>query len=294
MLRIFFLLMAAILSAAAAASGGGGGGGPSGGPKKDPAPYYQRGLEQLKAGHYEAAQKEFKEVLKIIPDHGQANYLMGVALEGQQNFKDAQRSFKKAAKNDRKLYEARARLGIVSLKLGDREDADEELAELQKAKDRCAGKCDAEEIAKIQAALDALDAAFKGKSADPVSALPAGRAEGQRRYMAAVELIHREQYALAIDSLRQSDAAFGPHADIQTYLGFAHRKLGQYEQAQTYYARALRLDPEHRGANEYLGELYIETGRMDLALAQLQKLRQLCVFGCAEEEELRRWLSAAR
>lgn len=288
-------VLAAALPLPAAASGGGGGGGPSGGSKKDPTPYYQRGVEQLKSGQFAAAQKEFNEVLKIIPDHGQANYLMGLSLEGQQEFKDAARAFKKAAKNDRKLYEAQAHLGIVSLKLGEREDADDALSDLQKARDNCAGKCPADEITKIQSALDALNAALQNKPADgKLSALPAGRAEGAQHYIAAVELIHRAQYAAAIESLRQSEAAFGPAADIFNYLGFASRKLGQLDQAQAYYAQALQIDPDHRGANEYLGELYIQMGRVDLALGQLQKLEQLCAFGCAEEEELRHWLAASR
>lgn len=280
---------------AAASGGGGGGGGPSGSARKDPAPYYQRGLEKLKAGEHQAAQKEFREVLKIVPDHAQANFLMGLSLEGQQNYKDAARAFRKAAKNDRKFYEARVHLGIVSLKLGEREDADEELAELQKAKDRCAGQCPADEAAKIQAALDALNAALQGKPADDkLGALPAGRAAGEQRYLAAVEMIHREQYAAAIESLRMSESAFGPAADIYNYLGYAHRKLGRFDEAQVFYNLALRIDPAHRGATEYLGELHIQTGRIDLALVQLQKLQALCGFGCAEEEELRRWLSASR
>lgn len=99
---------------------------------------------------------------------------------------------------------------------------------------------------------------------------------------------------LAIESLRASEAAFGPNANILNYLGFAHRKLKQYETARNYYTQALIIDPVHRGANEYLGELHLETGRIDLALAQLEKLRQLCGFGCAEEEELRRWIAQAR
>ncbi|MGQ0697278.1 MAG: tetratricopeptide repeat protein [Panacagrimonas sp.] len=289
---VLSLLFAALLALPAAASmGGGDGGGSSGGSKKDPTPFYQRGVENLKTGQYEAAQKEFKEVLKIIPNHGQANYLMGMALEGQQNFKDAARAFKKAAKNDPKLYEARARLGIVSLQLGDLDDANEELADLQKAKDKCAAKCPADEQAKIQAALDALNAALQGKPAAKASALPATRADGEQRYLAAVELIHRERYAAAIKSLRQSEAAFGPTADLFNYLGFAHRKLGKFDEAHSYYAQALLIDPEHLGANEYLGELHLQMGRVDLALVQLQKLRQLCAFGCAEEEELRRWLA---
>lgn len=178
--RTCIVVLGALLAFAAAASGGGGGGGPSPSSKKDPAPYYQRGLEQLKAGDYAAAQKELKEVLKIVPDNAQALYLMGRAQEGAQDFKAALRSYKKAARANRKLYEARARAGIVSIALDERKDAEDELADLRKAKDRC-GNCPAEEQTQIQSAHDALDAALKGKPAgEKLGALPAGRAEGER------------------------------------------------------------------------------------------------------------------
>ena len=49
-------------------------------------------------------------------------------------------------------------------------------------------------------------------------------------------------------------------ADVFNLLGFALRKSGDYGKALTYYQKALDLDPEHKGAHEYLGELYAETG----------------------------------
>lgn len=216
-------------------------------------------------------------MLRILPDHAPTHYLMGLTLEGQQDFKAARKEFKTARKNDPKLYEAHLRFGLLSLKLGDRDDASYEVAALQKAKDRCAGKCTAEEIAKIQAVLDSLNAALQGKPADgKLGALPAGRADGVQRYLAAVVLIHGGQFAAAAESLRQSDAAFGPNADVLNYLGFVIRKLGQFDVARAYYAQALRLEPDHRRANEYVGELYLRIGRVDLAIAQLNKLGELC------------------
>jgi tetratricopeptide (TPR) repeat protein len=86
----------------------------------------------------------------------------------------------------------------------------------------------------------------------------------------------------------------GPHPDVLTYQGFANRKLSNYDVAISYYSAALKLDPEHRGANEYLGEYYVETGQLAKANAQLVKLDRICKFGCEEAEELRRWIDGAR
>lgn len=78
-----------------------------------------------------------------------------------------------------------------------------------------------------------------------------------------------------------------------TYIGFANRKAGNYDQAIRFYSAALELQPEHVGANEYLGEYYVELGDMDAAYAQLAKLETVCQFGCAEADELRSWIETA-
>jgi tetratricopeptide (TPR) repeat protein len=67
-------------------------------------------------------------------------------------------------------------------------------------------------------------------------------------------------YVGAIPLLRKSVAADSRNADAYNLLGFSHRKLGQIDAALAHYGKALTLEPEHRGANEYLGELYLELG----------------------------------
>ncbi len=47
------------------------------------------------------------------------------------------------------------------------------------------------------------------------------------------------------------------------------------------------IDPDHKGANEYLGELYVQTGQMALAREHLEKLDDLCTFGCEEYDDLK-------
>lgn len=84
------------------------------------------------------------------------------------------------------------------------------------------------------------------------------------------------------------------HADVYNLMGFALRKSGDYKQAYTFYRKALDFDPEHKGALEYLGELYVETGQLDKARQNLVLLKKLCPGGCEELADLERVIAAAR
>ena len=76
-------------------------------------------------------------------------------------------------------------------------------------------------------------------------------------------------------------------------MGFASRKLGRFDAALAYYGEALSLDPNHLGATEYLGELYIQMGQVEHARTQLARLDQLCAYGCEQREELARWIETS-
>ena len=73
-------------------------------------------------------------------------------------------------------------------------------------------------------------------------------------------------------------------ADTLNYLGFTTRKLGDYENGEKYYLLGLKIDPNHNGINEYLGELYVTTNRMDLARERLKVLENC---NCEEYAELK-------
>ena len=73
-------------------------------------------------------------------------------------------------------------------------------------------------------------------------------------------------------------------ADTLNYLGFTTRKLGDYENGEKYYLMGLKINPNHTGINEYLGELYIATNRMDLARERLKVLENC---NCEEYAELK-------
>jgi tetratricopeptide (TPR) repeat protein len=77
------------------------------------------------------------------------------------------------------------------------------------------------------------------------------------------------------------------NADAYNLLGFAFRNLGDYDKSETYYDQALRIDPKHKGANEYLGELYLKLDQVEKAEAQLARLDDICTFGCEEYDDLK-------
>jgi len=83
------------------------------------------------------------------------------------------------------------------------------------------------------------------------------------------------------------------HADVYNLMGFSLRKTGDYKQAYTFYRKALDFDPDHKGALEYLGELYVETGQMDKAKENVVRLKQLCPTGCEELADLEKAVNAA-
>lgn len=100
-----------------------------------------------------------------------------------------------------------------------------------------------------------------------------------------------KDYAAALTELRDL-AEDVQQADVYNLLGFALRKTGDTKTSLTYYTKALELQPDHKAAREYLGELYVETGNMEKAKEQLAALVKLCPGGCEEREDLQKAISA--
>ena len=94
----------------------------------------------------------------------------------------------------------------------------------------------------------------------------------------------KKRYAKAQKLLLKSNKEKPLQADTLNYLGFTTRKLGDYENGEKYYLLGLEIDPNHNGINEYLGELYVATNRMDLAKERL-KVLETC--NCEEYNELK-------
>ena len=70
-------------------------------------------------------------------------------------------------------------------------------------------------------------------------------------------------------------------------IGFVSRKLGKFEDAEIYYNTGLEISPDHEGILSYQGELFLQTGRYELALENLVILTELCNFNCTEKKALR-------
>jgi cytochrome c-type biogenesis protein CcmH/NrfG len=104
----------------------------------------------------------------------------------------------------------------------------------------------------------------------------------------AAAAIKKENYRYAVYQLKDALRLDRQNPDIWNMLGFSYRMQGaeKFDLAWDAYERALTLDPNHIDANEYLGELYLQQGQMDLAKEQLAKLDALCPSGCKERDML--------
>ncbi len=295
-----FLLLAApaIGSAGGGGSGGGGGEMPSASaPSYDPAAEYRKGIEALQASKYKDALSAFKNVLAVAPKDANTNYLAGLSAVGLSDWKKASGYLEKAVKADPNLIGAHRQLGVVRAKMGDVPAATAELDVLKGKAAACADTCP--QAAELKSAVAEVEAAIAAGAATKVGVeLPRvflrAAGDGDRAYLAAVSLINERRYDAAIASLQDARMVFGAHPDILTYLGFANRKMGRFDVAETYYRQALAISPAHRGALEYYGELKVERGDMAGARANLAALDRTCSFGCYQAEELRRWINLGR
>ena len=91
-------------------------------------------------------------------------------------------------------------------------------------------------------------------------------------------------YSKALEKLRDAYKTNRNNPDILNYLGFTLRKTDKFEEAEKYYLAGLKIKPDHNGINEYLGELYVKTGRIDLAKERLSILKNC---NCEEFSELK-------
>ena len=94
----------------------------------------------------------------------------------------------------------------------------------------------------------------------------------------------QKHYKKAIGYLLKHNKKFPADPDTLNYLGFTHRKVGDYENAEIYYSMGLELDPKHVGINEYMGELFVVTNRLDKAKERLAVLKNC---NCKEYKELK-------
>ena len=301
-MRLFrtMLLAGTIALAAGAAWAAGSGGGSSSmpsasGPQYDPAEEYAKALRAIQAKEYKKAATAAGRVTDAAPKSADAWRLLGVAQSGAGNWKAARRAYEQAVKLDPDDLSGRAGLALALANLKDAK-AQAQLDWLKAKAADCSGACDPATLRSLTAEVEKAMSPTAARSGQPSAALEAGSlifAEaGDSAYLEAVSLINERRYDDALVSLDRARKAFGPHPDVLTYQGYAWRKKGEFAKAESYYRQALAIAPHHRGATEYFGELMVERGDREGAQAMLARLDRICAYGCAEADELRRWIDA--
>jgi len=138
----------------------------------------------------------------------------------------------------------------------------------------------------ILAAAIAACATLPCLAVDGESDLPAAAADPD--YAAGRKAIEARDWNAAIKYFSSAALRAPDNADIQNYLGYAHRKAGTLEPAFKHYQRALELNPRHRGAHEYVGEAYLMVDNLAKAEEHLAALDRICLLPCEEYSDLRR------
>ena len=107
----------------------------------------------------------------------------------------------------------------------------------------------------------------------------------------AVAKVNRGEYSKALVDFEKIVRDEPRNADAHNYIGFCYRKSGQLKDAQAAYNRVFAINPEHRGALEYQGELFLKLGDLQSAKRNLEKLIKICGKECKESSELQRAIS---
>ena len=93
----------------------------------------------------------------------------------------------------------------------------------------------------------------------------------------------KKLYTQAFSKLEKAYKSDKKNPDILNYMGYTTRKVGNFEQAERFYLEGLKINPDHNGINEYLGELYVQTNQIDKANERLSVLKNC---NCDEYNEL--------
>ena len=125
----------------------------------------------------------------------------------------------------------------------------------------------------------------------PVHAVKYDKLKPSALYERAIKYLDKQDYAKANKALKAYTKSEPDDADGWNLYAYANRKMNKFEKAEMYYEKALNIDPDHKGALEYQGELYMQTNRPDLAQENLIRLVKLCPDSCYELQKLEQYIS---
>jgi Flp pilus assembly protein TadD len=127
----------------------------------------------------------------------------------------------------------------------------------------------------------------------PAAAMPtAPTPTASSDYLAGEKAVKEGRYQDAVGLLSKVVQREPDNADAHNYLGFSLRKLGDLDKAQAHYRTALQLEPNHKAALEYYGELFLQVKDLPRAEEQLTRLQRVCPSGCTERAELEKAVKA--
>jgi len=105
-------------------------------------------------------------------------------------------------------------------------------------------------------------------------------------FAAGKAAMEKKDWGQAVKRFQQTALREPDNADVQNFLGFGYRNLGQLDLAFKHYKRAIELNPRHRGAHEYIGEAYLIANDLPNAEKHLAALREICLLPCEELADL--------
>ena len=127
--------------------------------------------------------------------------------------------------------------------------------------------------------------------ADPTEETPGG-ASAAAEYALARKALEAKDWTKAIELLTKAEVQDDRNPDLENLLGYAYRHTGRFDEAFKHYETALRLNPRHRGAHEYLGEAYLMVNNLAKAEEHLAALKRICLIPCEEYTDLEKAIGA--
>jgi len=129
--------------------------------------------------------------------------------------------------------------------------------------------------------------------ADPAEEAPGG-AGVSAEYTLGKKAVEAKDWTSAIQFLSKAAVQDDRNPDLENLLGYAYRHIGRFAEAFRHYEIALRLNPRHRGAHEYIGEAYLMVNNPAKAAEHLAALKEICLIPCEEYADLEKAIAAYR